>query len=282
MARKRKRRKNSSGLTVTLQSVPTDDAFAPGKKDVIAIRGGREIARWPWHYKSKPTRSRKTVTINGVRYKAKWRRSNPSSNNPPYAGMSTAEGKRVMRSLRPGDKIDLKVRGKRAVMYTMVEADGGATGIAKRGRSEVLVSHWDFSEGFARKHRKGRRANRRSNFASGMRYIRNLPPATRKPPYAFTGPPYGGRMPRTKNAPSTHSLTKDQRHLLQWMNRNGGISDGKYTKQDAKTKRVLKQLHRRKFLRKKGRVGQNARYTMTTKGYNALGKVKGVKVKRSR
>lgn len=73
--RKNPRKRNPKHpFTVTMRYVVSDDPYAPrSKKDVVAIRDGKEYARWPWHYRSKPRMGSKQVTINGIRFKTSWR-----------------------------------------------------------------------------------------------------------------------------------------------------------------------------------------------------------------
>jgi len=60
--------------SVLLAYAPTH-ADRPGRRwrDVIAVdASGREIARWPWYYSTKPRQGRKTVTLDCARYEARW------------------------------------------------------------------------------------------------------------------------------------------------------------------------------------------------------------------
>lgn len=219
----------------------------------------------------------------------------PRRRNP--AGMPKADANRLFSRLRKGDKVVLSVAGRRAATYTVTEPGAGRnTVVVKRFGSRIALSPWDFAEGHARlststmmkiARRNLRRARRRtSNFASGMRYIHNLPPRARTTRWMAnpTSPrlrragPRKGRPAWTRRGAG--SLSGAQRSLLNWMNRNGGISDGKVTTQTAAVRRALGALHRRGLVRKSGRTGKNARYTLTTKGFHALGNVKGVRVKR--
>lgn len=79
-ARRPNGRRQSILGTLVLKRVPTSDsttlAHFPNtkKQDVIALAGGKEIARWPWYYSNKPRYGQKTVMLNGVRWPARWRK----------------------------------------------------------------------------------------------------------------------------------------------------------------------------------------------------------------
>jgi hypothetical protein len=71
--------------TLTLRYARTTDAVLlthapqaadrPGRRwqDVVAVdHADGETARWPWYYTNKPSRRRKYVWLNCVRYLARW------------------------------------------------------------------------------------------------------------------------------------------------------------------------------------------------------------------
>lgn len=76
----RARNPRGSEFTLTLKRVPTDDPMLPRNlrrnrhRDVVAIRNGKIVARWPWYYSNKPRYGQKTVVFDGVRWQARWRK----------------------------------------------------------------------------------------------------------------------------------------------------------------------------------------------------------------
>lgn len=63
----------SAPLTLRLRKVPTEVKGCPGRWDVVALDvNNKEYARWPWYYRSKPTRRNKYTMLNCYRYKIEW------------------------------------------------------------------------------------------------------------------------------------------------------------------------------------------------------------------
>jgi hypothetical protein len=52
--------------TVCQRALAQPVPLAPSQRDVVAYAdpAGAPVARWPWHYSSKPTRRNKRVTLN--------------------------------------------------------------------------------------------------------------------------------------------------------------------------------------------------------------------------
>lgn len=114
-----------------------------------------------------------------------------------------------------------------------------------------------------RRKKKTMARRRRKRNASGYNYIRNLPY------HPTSWPP---KRPRTFNRAASieTNLGKDERALLRKTDRDSGLSDGSRAVLTAHARRIAQKLHRRGLLKKTGRTGKNARYTVTTKGYDSL------------
>jgi hypothetical protein len=126
------------------------------------------------------------------------------------------------------------------------------------------INHY-FKRLLADAERESKTPRRTKNFAHGMRYIRYMPQgSTRR-----TGNPR--RRLGARRGDLGLLLSRPVKQILRVLYQRGYLADGTRAKMTAEARQVLLKLQRRGLVKHVGRVGKNARWTLTTAGWRVAG-----------